>query len=554
MASSSLRTQLDYSVERARDQGSLLTDLPFFLAILAVFALVIGVYHYRGEFSEDNSYGVLVGLLDGQATGRWSDDPAQYGIKFGYGYVTLIYWLADMHVFTITRENLIEAINDIGFASAVASAALCMVTLRIMYGAAVALIATSLLIFSPVFLEMATSGHQLLVTLAFFLAANLLLVLDARGAGAVTVHVAAICLLFIGLTMRAELPLAFPWLALARPMLINPTAWSFIRAVMTRCIVCVTAFALFLLVLHYRVHAPVPNPGTNANAMSGISAFLGAFYKLDNIPRGFIILAVGCGLVTALLGLVSLVAQAAWLARDPQWLKALLFGVNFLAPVSLILFGAAFWIPNPNPARHFTFVLLGLAVLAALGVTRKFRLGNVGALAAGIAIVLANQAVAEAVRPTILSHLHSQYLRFPERDRTTGAVPVGSFTRHHAAIVERREVLTDLGSAIAASHEPRLLVVSSYLFQFESLLFAPGADTRITGEVAIGPFKGIKLVRGDQSFVFVDPFLIWPRDPITLILADPELNRYGIFEDPYSLSNDDKTPVPADRLAVLPPH
>jgi hypothetical protein len=193
-------------------------------------------------------------------------------------------------------------------------------------------------------------------------------------------------------------------------------------------------------------------------------------------------------------------------------------------------------------------------VLAALGVARIFRLGIVGALATGIAIILANQAVAEVVRPAILSHLHSQFLQFPEHDRTTGTVPVGSFIRHHAGIVERREVLTNLGRAIAASHEPRLLVVSSYLFQFESLLFAPGADTRITGRVSIGPFTGIKLVRGGQSFVFVDPFLIWPQDPIALILADPELNDYRIFQDPYSLSADDKTQVPADRVAVLPPH
>ena len=548
------RTQLDYSVARAGDRGSFLTDLPFFLAILAVFTLVIGAYHYRGEFSEDDSYGVLVGLLNGQATGRWSDDPAQYGIRFGYGYVALIYWLADMHVFTITRDNLIEAINGIGFAAAIVSTALCMVTLRIMYGATVALIATSVLIFSPLFLEMATSGHQLLIALAFFLAANLLLVLDVRGIWAIAAHVAAILLLFIGLTMRAELPLAFPWLTLALPPHLNPTVRSFSRAIMTRCTVCVIAFALFLIVLHYGVHAPVANGNTKANAMNGISTFLAAFYKLDNIPRGFVILAIGCGLMTVLLGSISLAAQAAWLARDPHWLKTLLFGANLLAPVSLILFGAVFWVPNPNPARHFTFVLLGLSVLAALGVARIFRLGIVGALATGIAIILANQAVAEVVRPTILSHLHSQYLQFPEHDRTTGTVPLGFFTRHHAGIVERREILTNLGRAIAASHEPRLLVVSSYLFQFESLLFAPGADTRITGRVSIGPFTGIKLVRGGQSFVFVDPFLIWPQDPIALILADPELNDYRIFQDPYSLSADDKTQVPADRVAVLPPH
>lgn len=545
---------MDHSAARVRDQGSLRTDLPFFLSILAVFVLVIGIYHYRGEFSEDDTYSVLVGLLNGQATGRWSDDPAQYGIRFGYGYVALIYWLADMHVFTITRESLIEAINGIGFAAGIVSTALCMVTLRIAYNTAVALIATCLFIFSPVFLEMATSGHQLLLALAFFLAANLLLVLDVGRTGAIAAHAAAIVLLFIGLTMRAELPLAFAWLALVRPPYRNPTARAFIRAIMTRCIVCVIAFVLFLIVMHYRVHAPVANVNTKATSINDLSTFLEVFYKFDNIPRGFVILVVGCGLVTALLGLVSLVAHAAWLARDPDWLKTLIFGVNVLAPVSLIAFGAIFWLPNPNPARHFTFVLLGLAVLAALGIVRKFRLGRFNALAVGIVIVLANQVMAEAVRPTILSRLHSQYLTFPEHDRTTGAAPVGSFIRHHAGIAERREVLTNLGRAIAASHETRLLVVSSYLYQFESLLFSPGVNTRITGPVSIGPFTGLEIIRGAQSFVFVDPFHIWPQDPIAVILADPELKQYRIFQDPYSVSADDKTAVPADRVAVLPPH
>jgi hypothetical protein len=155
------------------------------------------------------------------------------------------------------------------------------------------------------------------------------------------------------------------------------------------------------------------------------------------------------------LGLISLAARAAWLARDRKWLKTLLFGTNLFVPVSLIPAGAMFWIPSPNLACHFTCVLLGPVVLAALGAVRKFCLGKFGALAVGISIVLANQAVVEAVRPTIPSHLHSQYLRFQERKRSTGTVPVGFFTRHHMGIVERREVLRNLGRATAVNPSRR---------------------------------------------------------------------------------------------------
>src|ERR1700683_3065128 len=114
-----LQTQFDHSVTSARNRGSFLADFPFFVAVVAAFALLIGAYQYRGEFSEGDTYGVLDGLLNGQATGRWLDDPAQYGIRFSYGYVALIYWLADLHLIALTREGLIEAINNIGFTAAV---------------------------------------------------------------------------------------------------------------------------------------------------------------------------------------------------------------------------------------------------------------------------------------------------------------------------------------------------------------------------------------------------------------------------------------------------
>jgi hypothetical protein len=547
MLKSSSRIQFEHSVGSARDQVSFLADLPFFVAVLVAFALLIGAYHYRGEFSEGDTYGVLVGLLNGQATGRWLDDPAHYGIRFGYGYVALIYWLADLHLIALTRDSLIEAINNIGFGAAVASAALLMASLRIMYGSAVALIATAAFIFSPLFLEMATSGHQLLIALTFFLAANLILVADVPRSWNIAAYAMATLLLFAGLTMRAELPLAFSWLVFAQRPRGDATPRLLFRAVVSRSIVCVAAFAIFEIVFRCLLHAPP----TDESAMSGVSAFLGTFYKLGNIPRGFVILIVGSGLLTTAIGSAVLIIGTVWALRTSDRLRVLPGTLNLLAPVSLIVIGVVFWMPNPSPARHFTFVLLGFAVLTAVGIVQRFPFGNLGAIAAGAAIVLANQALAEAVRPVILRNLHSQYLNFPERDRTTGAAPVGSFVRHHPGMVERQEVLTKLGRMISASCESRLVVVTSALFQFESLMFEPGADTRITGLMRIGKFTGIKVTRGNQVFVFVDPFLIWPGNPMDLILNDTQLNGYKIFQDPYSLSAADKTPIPADRSANL---
>jgi hypothetical protein len=540
--------QFSNSFESARSPESVPTGIPFFLCIAAMFTIIIGYFHYTVEFNEDDLYRVLVGLLNGQATGRWLDDPAQYGIKFGYGYVALVYWLADAHVLTLTpRESLIEAINNIGFAASIVMVALMMASLRAMYGTAVTLFASIVFIFSPLFLEMATCGHQLLIALAFFFAANLLLVIEVPGPWNFATYGAATLLLFVGLTMRAELPIAFSWLAFAqRPRTTSTLRW-YIRGVVLRSIVCVAAFAIFLIVLHYGVHTP-PIAG---DAMSNLPDFLKKFYNPENVMRGAVILVVGCGLATVAAGVVSMVIEAAGIVRGSDRLRALLSSSNLLAPASLILFGVVFWIPNPNPARHFTFVLLGIAVLDALCIVRWFRIGNVGAIAAGIAVVLINQALAEVARPIVLRNLHSVYINFPEHSHTTGAVPLGSFPRHHASLVERYEVITNLARMVTASCEPRILVVTSYRAAIASLLFEPHADTQFS-QIMIGSYIGTKVVRNNQTFLFVDPQEIWPRDPVGLITNDTELDGYQIFQDPYSMSADDKSAIPAGRLANYP--
>lgn len=528
--------------------GKLATTAPYFLLLGGIFVVLIVSFRYTSLLNEGDLYRVLLGLLNGHASGLGLDDPNQYGMRFSYGYVAMIYGLGEAHLLDISnRDSLIQAINLIGLLASVATAGFLLASLRIMYDAPTALLAGTLFILSPIFLEMATSGHQLLIALAFFFAANYLLILDVPARWTLVSFTGATLLLFLGLTMRAELPLAFSWLAFAQRPRATINQRQYFVGFLSRSMVCVFAFALFQIVYHYGVYNPVVAQGS----LNGIVPFLTQFYNFGYVTRGCIVLLVGCGLASVGIGAASLLIERNEIARQFRWPALILSYPNWLGPISLIVIGTLFWLPNPYPARHFTFVLLGATVLIALWVVRRFHLNNPAAIGVGLAVFVANQALAEVVRPLVLRNLHSVYLRFPEHSPTTGVVPLGSFVRHHANMSERFGVLTDYGRIVADSCEPRILVLTSNGAQIAGLMFTSRNGTLVSTQ-NMGTFEALKARRNNQTFLFVDPQEIWPRDPVSIILNDPELNEFKIMRDPYSMSIADKSTVPASRLANDP--
>jgi hypothetical protein len=529
----------------------LAATVPYFSFIAGIFVLIIGYFHYTDQFNEGDLYRVLLGLLNGQASDLWFHDPSHYGMRFGYGYVAMIYWLGELHAFNISnRESLIEAINTIGFLASVTTVGFLMASLRAMYDAPTALIASAIFILSPLFLETASSGHPLLIALAFFFAANFLLVLDIPARWATVSHVAATLLLFVGLTMRAELPLAFCWLAFAQRPRATLTPRQYILGVISRCSVCLTAFALFQIVYSFEVY----NPLADRDSMSGVLPLIRHFYSLRLAALACPLIVVGSGIATVVVGAAAVIVERNRIVRHLHWPDAILSGANWLGPVSLILIGTMFWAPNSLPARHFTFVVLGIAVLIALWIARRFRINNAVATAVGLAIFFANQAFAEVVRPLVLRYHHSVYVKFPEHNPTSGVVPLGSVARYHADLSERSAVLTDLGRLITGSCEPRVLILTSNGPLMAGLMLKPNADARVSSERTErkGTYIVLKVLRHEQTFLFVDPQEIWPQDPVSVILNDPNLDAYQILRDPYSMSAADKLAVPADRMANYP--
>ena len=524
--------------------------------VLLIFGALLSVFQYRGELGESDLYRTLLGILSGQANGLGLDDPLHYGRNFSFGYIELIYLLSG-NTSPADRNVLVSIINAVGYVSAVVALAGIMVSVWIVYGQPAAIITGIVFGFSPIMLSIGLSGHQLLPALAFFGAASVALLAETTGWRRGVAYFVGAVLLFLGLTMRAELPLGFPWLVLAQRMPVRFD--SFLRTALQRTAVCLLAFGAFLAVRHQILSAK-PDEGN----LGSIGAFFATFYRLDDIFPGLVAITLGCGVATLAVGGLAILAEAAAILRQRPGIRGLWPSrAPLLAPLALILCGLVFWLPNPYPARHFTFVLLGFAVLIGAVLVRHFRLGSRAAIAIGAGIVVANQAASEIAHPVIMARLQSPYTNLPEERRTLTAAPLGFFWRHAAAMKQRREALTAFGRQIEASCEPSLLVLSDQLHHLASNTFHHGRATTASPH-SIGPYEGIEVTSPGRRTIYLTALLSsdtrtsWntgqeqgASDALSLVLASEALREFQIAQDPYSRSIYDRTPIPQDRRAAL---
>ncbi|MBV8402274.1 MAG: hypothetical protein JOZ17_26660, partial [Acetobacteraceae bacterium] len=200
MRSSPVTVRLQYQdlFQKETNWRDPLGEWTLIICLVAGFAMLIRAFRFTDQLGEPDLYRVLLGILNGRATGLWLDDPLQYGSNFGYGYIQLLYWISPPATLA-SPELLIRLINKVGYCAAVMSVAFLCASLRAMYGIQVALLGTILFAFSPLFLDLATSGHPILLALTFFFAANSLFALGASGWKNVARYIAAAVILFAGL-------------------------------------------------------------------------------------------------------------------------------------------------------------------------------------------------------------------------------------------------------------------------------------------------------------------------------------------------------------------
>lgn len=505
-------------------------DMVVAIAASILFIVIEAAFQYRHVMAEDDLYRVIIGVMDGVDSGRFLSSPMHYDRDFGFGYLEALYYFLPTDVLR-DPDRLMSAINPIGIWSLIFALPCLWFAVRLVHGALVATVSLIVFAFSPMMLELGTSGHQVLPMLAFLAAAALCMFLPVRGWTAVLAGVAATVLLVCGFLSRGEIFLAYPWLVLSR---IDTRSFGrFVLSGLVRSVPPLASIVVFLLLQQSVVHTQMG--GT-------VGHYFFQFYSWATVIPGSIYMAVGCGLATTALGFLA----ALWLLASRRGF------VELLGPLALVAVPMAFFLPNPQPTRHFMMPLLGFGILLGLVLVRHPALSRRAiAYAAVLALVVVNHVLAEAARPILLhqNDLHSPLIPKPEAYRTTTHANIGWFWERHAALAERRERLQEMGDQMLTSCDSHTLVLTDAGPVVFSRVYAGGGQ--VTAEpFELGPFTEGRLgVRDGKHFLVLRKENGWPDDTVATILADHRLDDYKIEQDPWSMSLYDKTPVPPDRVA-----
>jgi hypothetical protein len=556
---------------RAVQPTSLSVDFVLAVLFIVIYGFVIHAFQYRGALGESDLYRVLVGLMDGASSGQGLASDLHYDRDFGFGYLAAFYAFADP-VIVRDPDRLMALINQVGFWSMLPTLLLFWCAVRLVHGSRSALLALVVFAFGPMIPELATSGNQTIPMLGLLFAGAALLLLPLTGWKAVLAAVAGGMLLLVGMTVRGELFLALPWLVLSQ--VDTRSLRSFLVSGLLRSIAPGLALVAFILLQHH-VEASV-----NTTVATTVGAYFLESYSWATVAPGVIYMLVGCGLATvAAACLAGIYLVWTTLLSRPAALN--LQPARMLGPLALIVVPLVFFLPNPIPTRHFIMPLAGMAILigtALAGTTpvRRTAIGRMAAVCVALGIGVANQVLAEAVRPALLraNEAHSPYLPLPAAYPTATHANLGWEWRRHAALVEKRAHWQAFGQMLRTSCDTHVIVLSDELEQLFSRLYAdatPVEASRVriavdTGTAPINPalrqdahavvagegasaLTGLMGVTRGRTYIMLEKSHLWPADAVATILADPAYAGYRLIADPYTLSKFDNTPIPADRAA-----
>ena len=510
---------------------------------LAVFALWIYAFQYRGSLGEEDLYRVLDGLLDGARSGTGFASVLHYGKDFSFGYIAAIFRFADTATLQDPRR-LIALINGIGFLAAVVGSAGFWWSTRLLYGARAATVALILFAFSPMMLDLGTSGHQILVAFALFEAACVVLFLPLVGLPAAICSLLGSLLLLAALVSRAEIFLAFPFVVLARADLGSVQRFS--KSVAVKAIGPALSLGSFFLLKHFCVHL-----SAREAALSG--GFFNRWYSFANIPEGVVVYLVGCGFVTTLAGLFAAIYMVRAMAAGPdEWAGRYSLMQSAGSAFALLLPPLAFWICNPQPARHFILCLAGTAILIGLLVQSWLPPPRwVAAYALVLGVVLANQGVGAISGPVILQHSPSPWTAAPGHSRLTTRAPIGSSWNFHQTVQAERWRTDAFAEKVRGTCDQNTIVFSDrarqifwHFYQSPTHWFASIRD--------LGSLETMVVQSGDRTVMLVTEMGDgWTHDAVSEVLANRALSKYGLVRDPDTVSIYDKTAIPLNRQAHL---
>jgi hypothetical protein len=532
---SRMMQKLNAGSGRFADKGGA-TSLAITLVVAAVFAAATFPFIYRDVLGEADLSAMVFAMLHGHATGFLQNEGYHYGYTFSFGYYYAFYHLVPGVVLT-SAKSLIAAINTTGFCSAVAGIALLGLYLGRLYGARVALIATSVFAFSPVFLELGTSGHPVLPAFCMLMMGACLLtgvtddqISPVRSA---ILAVLACAALVIALCIRSDVVLGMAFIVTANPASVGGSLGKQVWRMWPRVLTCVAAFFCFLLVQRIAVGP------TEAAGGQALLNYLLSSNTLGAITKGVGVLVMGTGLAA----IAACLAGFVW--GGYRYISVL----EILAAGSLVILSLLMWLPNPTPARHFLFLTLAVAVACGILFGRRSSLPIALAVAAGIPI--ATQLADELSYRFVVAHYDWTFPSLTER-RATMAVPMGLFTRNHRANQARAGYFRKEGQLLRdiCNSRGKLLVVADEPYYYLMALAENDpqmhlSERKVSGATALGAKSA------SCETAVVTKYVAWPRDVVPDLLADATYEGWPVYYQELTRGRYDKTGLPADRAVQL---
>ena len=495
-----------------------------------VYALLVFPFVFHDVVGEPDLERTVMAVLYGATSGLHEAAGYHYGLEVSFGYYAALYHLLP-HAVLVNSASLIEAINLIGYCSAVlAMGALALYVTRL-FGVTAALITCILFGFSPVFLDLGTSGHPQVPGLAFTLIGAWLLTyvtdVDLQAPWRIAAGAAAWLALTVALTFRGDFVLAFPFITLVASDSELTSRRKWLRAAGTRVALLIPAFAVFLILQSMAFSAGA------AGKAGFVSTFFATFYKAGTIPRGLMVVVLCTG-VASLLAFLWLIFLRA--ARS-------LPVIHSVAILALALPSLAFWLPNSTPGRHLILVTLGVALTIALILTHAAR--PRWALPAAVLLVISNQAIAEVSHSLLEQHYQWTFPLVTGR-RATQSVPMGTFPLDHDAKQElfmrlrnegRAFARTCSGNVLAFAEQPHYMMLS--LFEADP---AARMKTLEVGGTRVFQFRGTRC-----SVDFVEKAAAWHRDALSEFLEAGYDAQWPIYFQESRRNPSDRTSVPEER-------
>jgi hypothetical protein len=509
--------------------GKWLLAIPVVLYALAVLPFV-----FHDVVGEPDLERTAMAILYGSASGLHESAGYHYGLGVSFGYYWGFYHLLPQAL-RIDSSSLIAAINFAGYGCAVIAIAMLALYTARLFGVVTAVAACILFGFSPVFLDLGTSGHPQLPGLAFTLMSAWLLTYatDTAVPNAFRVLVGglAFAAATIGLTMRGDFVLAFPFITLVARVGELQSRRKWLWAAGQRAGVLFAAVVTFLILRSFAYDSgPEGDTGFAAN-------FFATFYKTDTVPRGLavVVLCTGVATTLALVGLVFL--------RTARQLRLL----NVVALLALALPSLVFWLPNSTPGRHLILVTLAIALALALLITRSAR--PRWAIPAAALLVISNEAIAEISHGWIDQHYQWTYPSLGGR-RATQAVPIGLFPLDHLAKQESFMVLRKEGRAFARGCSGKVLAFAEEPHYLMLSLAELDHSMRFT-TVTVGDTKVFQARGARCSVDFVEKAAAWHRDALREFLEAGYDAGWPIYFQESRRNPSDRTPVPENRRYCL---